>query len=76
MPPPSKPLADQAPSPEPLEQPKPEWAGTTPQRVQQMVDHARRRDPTVKFMLDKLEEVRSSCTCVWCQPKAGFNQRF
>lgn len=34
------------------------WKGTTLERAEQMVDRALSRNPMVKFMLQKMEEVR------------------
>jgi hypothetical protein len=46
-------------SQEPREQTeKPAWLGTSKEHCQEMVDRARNRDPMVKFMLQKMEEVR------------------
>ena len=47
---------EQQATPEPEERVK--WAGTTRERGQQMVNNARARDIFVKFMLQKMGEVR------------------
>ena len=34
-----------------------QWPGSSPEDCQRMVDYALKRNPTVKFMTEKLEEV-------------------
>lgn len=43
---------------EPAEAKRTPWVGTTAEHCQQMVDKATSRNPMVKFMLEKMEEVR------------------
>ena len=43
---------------EPIEDIKPRWAGTSAETCQKMIDHAKSRSPMVKFMLEKMEEVK------------------
>ena len=46
------------PSMEPMEEPKPTWMGTSAEQCQHMIDHAKKRNPMVRFMIEKMEEVR------------------
>ena len=46
------------PTAEPIEDQKPKWIGTSKDHCEKMVEHARSRNATVKFMTEKLEEVR------------------
>lgn len=39
------------------------WQGTSAEHAQQMVDKATQRNPMVKFMLDKMAEVRAATAC-------------
>ena len=45
-------------STEPIEKPKPQWAGTSSEHCEKMVEYAKNRNPMVKFMLEKMDEVR------------------
>lgn len=47
------------PSVEPPQEPHPQWVGVTQPDCQKMLQHALTRDPTVKFMVDKMKEVQS-----------------
>ena len=40
------------------------WPGTTPQHCSEMVEKATTRNPMVKFMLDKMKEVRPAAAAV------------
>jgi hypothetical protein len=48
------PTSDLASSSEPMEA---KWKGTTAENCAKMVEYAKLRNPMVKFMIDKLEEV-------------------
>lgn len=47
----------QAAAPEPAKQSKPQWLGVSHSDCNKMLQHALTRDPTVKFMVDKMKEV-------------------
>ena len=49
--------SDSIASSEPMEA---KWKGTTAENCSKMVEYAKLRNPMVKFMIDKLEEVGSS----------------
>lgn len=40
-----------------------QWKGTSKDECQALVDHAINRDPTVKFLFEKLNEVRGLRPC-------------
>ena len=44
---------------EPPQESHPQWVGVTQPDCQKMLQHALTRDPTVKFMVDKMKEVQS-----------------
>ena len=56
-------------------QPVPEsrWVGTTKEKGEQMLERAMKRNPMVKFMLEKLEEVGEDVppTQLICRPREG-----
>jgi len=45
-------------SAEPMEKMQSQWVGTSAEHCQKMIDFAKNRSPMVKFMIDKLDEVR------------------
>ena len=44
--------------PEPISDPKPQWLGVSQSDCNKMLQHALKRDPTVKFMVEKMKEVQ------------------